>query len=309
MIHTVRGPVQADALGVTLMHEHVLVDFAGATLVHPSRYDTDEAVALVLPHLRRLADHGCRTFVECTPSYLGRDPALLARLSEASGLNILTNTGYYGVQLRYLPPQAFGETASGIARRWIGEWRRGIDGTSIKPAFMKISVSAAPLSPLDIRLLDAAGADAPGDGAGDRLAYAQRRGRARSDRTTRTGGASTAVLHLGPRAERQGRPRARGGRSPRRLDRARRDLPGVTHGSCGPGRRPARAGSSQPPADLTRRRVVSRWASRAVPRRSFADTTPSSRTSSRPSGRRASRTPRCGSCSRPTPLVRCRARG
>ncbi len=156
MIHTVRGPVQADALGVTLMHEHVLVDFAGAALVHPSRYDTDEAFALVLPHLRRLADHGCRTFVECTPSYLGRDPALLARLSEASGLNILTNTGYYGVQLRYLPPQAFGETASGIARRWIGEWRRGIDGTSIKPAFMKISVSAAPLSPLDIRLLDAA---------------------------------------------------------------------------------------------------------------------------------------------------------
>ena len=93
MIHTVRGPVQADALGVTLMHEHVLVDFAGAALVHPSRYDTDEAFALVLPHLRRLADHGCRTFVECTPSYLGRDPALLARLSEASGLNIPDQTG------------------------------------------------------------------------------------------------------------------------------------------------------------------------------------------------------------------------
>jgi phosphotriesterase-related protein len=157
MINTVRGPIEPSALGVTLIHEHVLVDFAGASLVHRARYDAGEAAALVLPHLERLASRGCRTLVECTPAYLGRDVELLARLSEASGLHILTNTGYYGaVQDRYLPPQAFGESAAGLARRWIDEWRRGIEGTDIKPAFMKISVDAGPLSEVDARLVDAA---------------------------------------------------------------------------------------------------------------------------------------------------------
>ena len=94
MINSVRGPLDPGALGVTLMHEHVLVDFAGAALAHRSRYDADEAFALVLPHLERLHNRGCRTLVECTPAYLGRDVELLARLSEASGLHILTNTGY-----------------------------------------------------------------------------------------------------------------------------------------------------------------------------------------------------------------------
>ena len=95
-IETVTGPVAADRLGVTLMHEHVLVDFIGAAQVSPSRYDADAAFHAVLPHLQQVKRLGCSTLVECTPAYLGRDPRLLRRLSEASGLHILSNTGYYG---------------------------------------------------------------------------------------------------------------------------------------------------------------------------------------------------------------------
>ena len=42
-VNSVTGPVPADRLGLTLMHEHVLVDFIGADLVSPARYDTDLA--------------------------------------------------------------------------------------------------------------------------------------------------------------------------------------------------------------------------------------------------------------------------
>ncbi len=156
-VQTVTGPIAPDALGVTLMHEHVLVDFGGALVAHPSRYSRDDAFAVVLPHLKALHGLGCRTLVECTPAYLGRDPELLVRLSRASGLHILTNTGYYGaVQDRYLPPQAFSESAAGIARRWIGEWERGIGAMAVRPAFMKISVDAGALSEVDARIVDAA---------------------------------------------------------------------------------------------------------------------------------------------------------
>ena len=43
----------------------------------------------------RLKARGARTLVECTPPGSGRDPTLLVRLSEASGLHVVTNTGYY----------------------------------------------------------------------------------------------------------------------------------------------------------------------------------------------------------------------
>jgi phosphotriesterase-related protein len=156
-VHTVTGPVAAARLGVTLMHEHVLVDFVGADKVSPARYNAAEAFAAVLPHLKAVRALGCETIVECTPAYLGRDPLLLKRLSEASGVRILSNTGSYGAAKdRYLPPHAFSESAEQLAARWVDEFERGIDRTDVKPAFMKIGVDEAPLSEVDAKLVRAA---------------------------------------------------------------------------------------------------------------------------------------------------------
>ncbi len=139
------------------MHEHVLVDFIGADKVSPTRYDPDEVFTAVLPHLRQVRELGCATLVECTPAYLGRDPRLLKRLSEASGIHILSNTGYYGAAKdKHLPAHAFTETAEQLAARWIREAEQGIDGTSIKPAFMKIGVDEGSLSDIDAKLVRAA---------------------------------------------------------------------------------------------------------------------------------------------------------
>lgn len=144
-------------LGITLPHEHVLVDFIGADQVSLDRYNPDEAFVKVLPYLRKLRQQGCQTLIECTPAYLGRDPVLLQRLSEASGLTILTNTGYYGaVQGKYLPPHAYTETAGQLAVRWVQEWEQGIADTNIRPGFIKISVDAGPLSEINQKLVHAA---------------------------------------------------------------------------------------------------------------------------------------------------------
>lgn len=138
-IETVRGAIDPDRLGTTLIHEHVLVDFIGADQASPSRYNADEVFAAALPKLKDLYAAGCRALVECTPAFLGRDPRLLRRLSEASGLHIITNTGLYGANKdRHIPKFAYTETTDVLARRWITEYQRGIDG--IKPGFMKIGV-------------------------------------------------------------------------------------------------------------------------------------------------------------------------
>ncbi|MBI1898013.1 MAG: twin-arginine translocation signal domain-containing protein [Acidobacteria bacterium] len=156
-VQTVRGPRPAHELGMTLIHEHILVDFIGAEQARPDRYDAGEVFEAALPHLRDLRARGCSTLVECTPAYLGRDPELLRRLSLASGLHIITNTGYYGANRdKHLPRHAFEESADSLAARWTREWREGIGRSRIRPGFLKIGVDAGPLSDIDRKLVQAA---------------------------------------------------------------------------------------------------------------------------------------------------------
>ena len=157
IIMTVNGPITPDQLGVTLMHEHVLVDFNGADSINSRRWDIDLVMSKVLPYLSELEKYNCQAYIECTPSYLGKDPELLKRLSDASGLHILTNTGYYGAgNSRFLPPYAFTDTADELARRWIAEWENGIGTTGIKPGFIKIGVDSGTLSEMHQKLITAA---------------------------------------------------------------------------------------------------------------------------------------------------------
>jgi len=154
---TVRGAVPAQDLGMTLMHEHVMVDFIGAAQVAKDRYDPDEVFRVVLPHLSKIRSLGCRTLVECTPAYLGRDPVLLTRLSGASGIRLITNTGYYGASDgKYLPREAYQESAEQLAQRWTEEFEKGIEGTEVRPGIIKIGVNKGPLSDVDAKLVRAA---------------------------------------------------------------------------------------------------------------------------------------------------------
>jgi phosphotriesterase-related protein len=157
IIMTVNGPVEADEMGVTLIHEHILVDFIGADSISETQWDNGEVERVALPHLRQLKGLGCQTFIECTPSYLGRDPLLLKALSHSTGLNILTNTGYYGAgNNKFIPRFAFDETADQIADRWSEEWTNGIEGSGVKPGFIKIGVGTENLSEFHKKLVTAA---------------------------------------------------------------------------------------------------------------------------------------------------------
>ncbi len=156
-VMTVNGPIPPDRMGITLPHEHVLVDFIGAEAVSPERYDRAEVFGVVRPYLEQVRSRGLQTLVEATPAYLGRDPLLLRQLAEATGLHLLVSTGYYGAREdQHLPPHAFIDSVDALAARWIGEWEDGIADTGIRPGFIKIGVDPGPLSDVDRRLIRAA---------------------------------------------------------------------------------------------------------------------------------------------------------
>lgn len=161
MIMTVLGPIDPSDFGPALVHEHVLCDFIGADKTHPSRWNSDGVVQLIQPLLGKVKERGIKGFVDCTPAFIGRDPAVLARLARATGLHILTNTGYYGAaEDRFVPIHAYADSVDELANRWVVEAEQGIGPEKIRPGFMKIGVDPVgadgKLSAIDAKIVRAA---------------------------------------------------------------------------------------------------------------------------------------------------------
>lgn len=125
IIMTVLGPIPASAMGITLSHEHILVDFIGADSTGYHRWEKQEVVNKVIPYLEEIQECQVSTLMECTPAYLGRDPLLLKTLSKNTGMHLVTNTGYYGAHDNLFIPAKFYElTAEELSCIW--EVWRGI---------------------------------------------------------------------------------------------------------------------------------------------------------------------------------------
>lgn len=156
-VMTVSGAVSPSKLGVTLSHERLICDFSGMESSGAIRYDMKVAFKTVLPALLALKRTGCETLVECTPAYMGRNVRFLQRLAKVSDLNILTNTGYYGVgENKFVPAQAFTDSAEDLAFRWVREAWYGIGETGIRPGFIQIGVDKGGLSSFQGKLFQAA---------------------------------------------------------------------------------------------------------------------------------------------------------
>ena len=137
------------------MHEHVLVDFIGADAITRDRYDLNEAFRAAKPKLEELKALGCVRLQECTPNYIGRDPRLLRMLIDAVGIELWTNTGLYAAaNHKFLPAFAKTESAEQLAKRWVAEWKNGVDG--LKPRFIKVGVNKGPLHEWDRKVVEAA---------------------------------------------------------------------------------------------------------------------------------------------------------
>ncbi|MEQ9286584.1 MAG: phosphotriesterase [Cyclobacteriaceae bacterium] len=158
VVQTVTGSEVVSNNEIWLSHEHILVDFIGADSISPDRWDRQVVVKEMTPYLEQLNTYNVSYFVDATPNYLARDVALLEQIARQTGLKIITNTGLYGArQNKFVPAYAFRKTADELAEMWISEFEEGIDGTSVKPGFIKISVDATdPLDDMHVKLVEAA---------------------------------------------------------------------------------------------------------------------------------------------------------
>ncbi len=160
-VQTVRGPVEAAELGLTLAHEHVFVltpDLLAQGL--PETWDEEARVADAVVKLRRVAALGVRTIVDPTVVGLGRYLPRVQRVNAEVDLHIVAATGLYTYAA--LPPYLgffgpgtpFGGEDPLVAMmlRDLGE---GIGGTGVRAGVLKCAVDAPGLLPGPRRVLDA----------------------------------------------------------------------------------------------------------------------------------------------------------
>src|SRR5437879_215673 len=96
-VPTSAGEVDTEDLGVVLMHEHVFIRTEPLQWGWPGfgGWDEEAEVAAARERLGRLKRAGVDTILDMTVPGLGRDPALVARAAEGTGLKVMFATGYY----------------------------------------------------------------------------------------------------------------------------------------------------------------------------------------------------------------------
>jgi len=134
-VQTVTGPVDADSLGLTLIHEHFFSSDEAVSVQWPHVRDHEREYALALESAEAVKGHGVKTVVEPTAMLLGRDIGALQRLAGETGLQIVPCTGIYTYD--HLPQFLLNRDADFIAGLFVHDIEQGIQGTDVKAAFIK----------------------------------------------------------------------------------------------------------------------------------------------------------------------------
>jgi phosphotriesterase-related protein len=152
-VQSVLGPVDPRDLGMTLMHEHVVLRTPGFAENYPFTYPRDSIIEQAAAELSQLRAKGVHTIVDLTTVDLGRDAGLLADVSRRSGVNIVAATGSYHHVPTYFRPR----TAERISSLFITDLERGIAETGVRAGVIKCAADEPGMTD-DIRKLTEAAA-------------------------------------------------------------------------------------------------------------------------------------------------------
>jgi predicted metal-dependent phosphotriesterase family hydrolase len=126
-IVTVRGPISSDEAGYTLSHEHLLCDLWKIVRSYDGILDDEQ---LAVQELAPYKAAGGRTIIDVTSGGLGRNPAALRRISEASGIHVVMGAGWYREDV--YPACIYEKDTNALAEIVVGQLTVGVDGTGIR---------------------------------------------------------------------------------------------------------------------------------------------------------------------------------
>jgi phosphotriesterase-related protein len=161
LVQTVLGPRPAADLGITLMHEHLLVGWPG--------WEADAASDAGRPEIRkRCVDrmlelkerHGLSCLVDPCPMDLGRDVELAAEVAQATGVHIVCATGLYkedqGATAYFKFRAPFSDAVGEMTEIFTRELSEGIGSTGIRAGVIKIATGEGRVTDYERNVITAA---------------------------------------------------------------------------------------------------------------------------------------------------------
>ena len=179
-VQTVLGPVEPGSLGVTLTHEHLLIDLTCYFRMPDEaslRYHVDRPVSMdmlskvwglwqgVIDQQRLLSERtateevlrfryaGGNSLVDATSLGIARDPLALARISRATGLNIVMGSSHY-VPVSH-PPDMDSRTEDAITRQIVDDIVLGAGEPGVRAGIIGEVGNFHPLGEVERKVLRA----------------------------------------------------------------------------------------------------------------------------------------------------------
>lgn len=140
-MNSVLGPVETADLGFTLIHEHLLIGWAGWEWDQLAAINRKEEISKAVDMLQELRGLGVQTFVDPCAIDMGRDPEFMAEASDRSGMTIIAATGLYHSELG-IPPYYQGLTEEQLTEQFVSDITDGMMGTDIKAGIIKNATNA-----------------------------------------------------------------------------------------------------------------------------------------------------------------------
>ncbi len=174
-VRTVTGDVAPEALGLTLMHEHLLCDVSAPGLRdrpsepiriedaqrlrftwgvdHPGHHRLDD-LDVIAGELCAFADAGGGSVVELTVRGIAPNPRGLRRLAERTGVQIIAGCGWYVEE--YAGALIADADVDVLTGRFVADLETGIDDTTVRAGLIGEIGCSWPLSEREVRVLRAA---------------------------------------------------------------------------------------------------------------------------------------------------------
>ena len=153
-IRTVLGDISPDQLGVTYMHEHLIIDSPIVAKNFEFIHLTKESDAITEVNLCKKA--GVGAMVDCMPLGSGRDARRLLNIANETGINLIAVTGLH--HDRYYQDDDILEKSSAdqLAEYFLKDINEGMDRTEAKAGLIKVVTSGPKIKDREKKLFEAA---------------------------------------------------------------------------------------------------------------------------------------------------------
>lgn len=160
-IATVTGSVKPEALGATLMHEHLMIGYPGweSDSLRPGA-SRDEMFAVCVDRVEELKSLGVTSMLDPCPADLGRDVEFMAKVAQKTRFNIICAAGLYkeeeGGAAYWKFRESFGSGVDAMAETFERELTEGVGSTGIRPGIIKVATGFDPMTPYETTVFRAA---------------------------------------------------------------------------------------------------------------------------------------------------------